>query len=362
MSGSPATHPLNFVEVFLVLSFPFLPLLLHSIHRALRQTISTISFYIIDDDGQVSSPPPSLQTAVFLGERALNALRVNNVLGHIVNRIIVSMEAGLNKSIDKDHRQWLTWLQSADINIVFSPYLNQTRWGWVSKESGSDSDFTMRILRDLAELAEQVPTGFHLQTIHFQFCLAVTLLHESIHLLTKFVFPGEITPQLDNSILQFGEAGEGFELAMFGAKLVCEWDEGYVAELRHLRRLLVRKDNKDYELDEEDVMDFLQKFHDPSPTTKFIINIRNKPVSSTPEDRVRSYTQSDRERLRSISQARKRPIVGLGLPRNIPPPTPSFAANDVPPGRVRTGPMLGRGKCYPRPEEEEEEEDWRNEA
>ncbi|KAJ7201404.1 hypothetical protein GGX14DRAFT_656768 [Mycena pura] len=246
--------------------------------------------------------------------------------------------------------EWRSWLLREKLSAVYSPYVKCTRWGWVTKENECE----IKILLHLAQLAEETPAGLRylFRPIHFQFCLAATLLHESTHLITKFAFR-KITPKVAGTILRFGEAGESFEYAMFGGKLVCEWDDfehamlggklvcewddGHVADLKHLRRLLLRRlgeNPMDYVLEEEDLASFLEKISNPTPDTVFEFNFEQKQPSVTPPGTIR--TTHDGERLRGICQGKK--VVPPGRMPDV-----------TPPGRIRTGPMLGIGRCYHRP-------------
>ncbi|KAJ7196986.1 hypothetical protein GGX14DRAFT_671478 [Mycena pura] len=318
----------------LLLSILLAPILLHTIYRRglpniqlVHRRLSNIWFSAVDENGIVGRPTHALATAVSLAKAALNVLVVNKLLASYINEIFVAMQdasfSGPDLPPSRQWRHWRHWLLSAEIKIIFTLFLDQSRWGLVEE---GQQDYNMKILRELAELAyrPQTPPDFHLSSLWFQFCLAITLLHESANLLTKYAFPHQLTPKVAHSILDFGEAGEGFEHRVLGAKLVY---------FRRLRGLLLRDDNEiDYVLEDEDIKIFLHKLFHPTPTTEFNLNLRGKIISTTPPGRTRTITQDERIRLRTVP-------IGL-YPNDLKMPPP------IPPGRVRTRPMLGKGICY----------------
>ncbi|KAJ7123206.1 hypothetical protein C8R44DRAFT_785579 [Mycena epipterygia] len=341
-----------FRVLLLPLLFPslaLLPVLLvlrlfRRVHLSVKRK-SNVRFHAVHkEDGIVISPDRSLQVAIVLAENALHALPVTSRLSSLIEEIFEAMRRSLTPGspLPTHVYRWRTWLLSEHINIIFSPHYNQTRWGWVTKEDEGDRpDFSARILLDLAELTERDREDHHLTAQHFRFCFVVTALHELTHLLTKYAFPHIITPKVLGTILHFGEAGEGFEHHMLGGKLVCEWDKGYEADFRHLHQLYIRKldTEEDYPLEDVDIVKFLENIRNPTPTTNFDISFANKTPSTIPEGRTRTIAESDRIRTYTTSQSKGKQVWGLFAKAEV---------VDVDSPYVKTGAMLGIGKCYDR--------------
>jgi hypothetical protein len=212
---------------------------------------------LVDESGQLTTPPATLRGAVTLAEKSFLAMHTAASLQNIVSTILGTMHLALTpQSLPLPHiHRWRSWLRTEKINIVSSPYLNQTRGQ--AHDSEGKIDYMLRIPINLVELVREVcnlpmfsflrelivcqtPENYPLSPIHFRFCYVVTVLHELTHLLTKYAFPHELTPKVPESILQFGEAGEGFVHRILGGKLVCEWDLGHIAEFEHLQNLYIR--------------------------------------------------------------------------------------------------------------------------
>ncbi|KAJ7146091.1 hypothetical protein C8R44DRAFT_7307 [Mycena epipterygia] len=317
-----------------------LPLLFRHFSIKRRSNIRFLALHV--EDGEIIPPPASLKIAIDLAEDALHALPVALDLYSLIDIIFSTLRKALTPHypLPSHVLKWRSWLLSERINIVFSPYLNQTRWGWVAKadESKGKPDFTLRILLDLAELTERTRDDHHLTADHFRFCFVITVLHEVTHILTKFAFPHTVTPKVPRTILQSGEAGEGFEHQMLGGKLVCEWESGHVADFKHLRQLYIRglDDGKDYPLDDADIRSFLEKLQNPTPTTVFTIDLAKKEPSDAPADRVRTVAEAGNYVV-TVSQSKGQAVLDdVGSPERT---------------TIRTGPMLGLGKCYKRPTE-----------
>ncbi|KAJ7512470.1 hypothetical protein B0H11DRAFT_482859 [Mycena galericulata] len=236
----------------------------------------------IGEDGSPFILEPSSgphRMAMNLAQDAITALHKNRALRLIVEDILLTMYNKIKRTevhclVDPAPRlqSWLSWLAAEKINIIFSPYINQARWGWVTKEVLKDKaeDFSMRVHVDLADLSSKVcvvpgykyvisalnivcqtrlGAEYRLPVEFFQFCFVMTTLHEATHLATKYVFPGLITPKELGTVLKYGEAGAGFEERMLGGRLVCEWESEHPAELQHLIALYIRADNgQDYPL------------------------------------------------------------------------------------------------------------------
>ncbi|KAF5393102.1 hypothetical protein D9757_001341 [Collybiopsis confluens] len=292
------------------------------------------------EDGQPVAIPDQ-SPAVVLTKAVFHALSTSNQLVAHVDIIYRTIAMKIRHFSVPSHAQnWQNWLTKGKINVVFSPYINQTKWGWVQKEETSEQelDYTMRVLDDLVNIAfneEFTDATYHVSQAHFKFCFAVTVLRESIHLLTKYAFPYQITPVVPGTILHSGEAGYGFEHAVFEGKLVCEWDEGKVSELKHLQRLLVRKHfdgvEHDFELSDEEIHQFLDKLCNTSSNTTFSLDTAGHEPSVTPLGRIR--TANEAERQRAAAGILKKPV-GLSLTAPAP-------------GTERTGTMLG-DVCYDR--------------
>ncbi|KAJ7229155.1 hypothetical protein GGX14DRAFT_617079 [Mycena pura] len=247
------------------MSLPLVPFLL--LGRTFSPHSNLHFLYVDPEDSTRVALPARLQDAVTLASDSLKALQVSAALQFCIDSIIVTILTSLTPGLPTPShiQQWRTWLHNQRINIIFSPYLNLTRWGWVNKEDTPENrvDFTLSILTDLAELTDKTREGYPLTVEYFRFCFVITALHELTHLLTKFAFPNAITPIVPGTILSFGEAGEAFELQMLGGRLVCEWDKEHVTDFKHLRNLYLHRDGMDY----------------PIPISQYLTSIQTKPTS-----------------------------------------------------------------------------------
>ncbi|KAJ7782031.1 hypothetical protein DFH07DRAFT_1055530 [Mycena maculata] len=300
---------LGFPTLFLFL----VPLVLSGIHNALRR--NHIIYVSIDEDGIGGPPPANLAVAVELAGRAVRSLQVTKSLQHLVDAILITMHENLHPTDTLPQRiiEWGSWLARTEVKIILTPYLNTSKWGWVEKEKNSQ-DYSLRVLLDLAELTDPSfftsPSFYRVGVEHFQMCFVVTVLHELTHLLTKFAFPYTITPKVPGSILQFGEAGAGFEYKMFGGQVGCEWDAGHTGDFTHLRGLFIHtlETRQDYMLEIEDIKKFIDTIINPTRYTTVSFDLTNKTPSSTEANRIR--TIGEWERTRRIGNERK-PLVDL---------------------------------------------------
>ncbi|KAJ7512468.1 hypothetical protein B0H11DRAFT_1951348 [Mycena galericulata] len=319
---------LGVIGIFLFTYFTLCVLFRSAVQR-LRPS-SNISFYSVHrEDGYMHAPlapEGRFRFAQRLGVDCFKSLRTNLRLQQIMYEILHRMAGSLyspgRQSLDRI-KQWPSWVASSPLRVVFHPYINQP-WGCV-KVVEARNNFTIRVLLDLAELTDETRPSYHLSVDHFRFCFVTTIFQQAANLLMEFVSPHAATSQIPGSTLYFGDAGEDFEHQMLGGKLVCEWDRGHVADLGHLRCLYIRDfaNGQDYPLDSADIKSFLDKIENPTPLTSFAIDLSGKEASIAQADRVRTYTKEDMGKT-------------------------TGEIWEVSGGRVRTGPMLGFGRCYDR--------------
>lgn len=144
------------------MSLPLVPFLL--LGRIFSPHSNLHFLYVDPEDTTRVAPPAKLQDAVTLASDSLKALQVSAALQFCIDTIIEAMLISLTPGLPPPShvQQWRTWLHDQRINMIFSPYLNLTRWGWVNKEDTPQNqvDFTLNILTDLAELTDKVCAWF----------------------------------------------------------------------------------------------------------------------------------------------------------------------------------------------------------
>ncbi|KAF8144394.1 hypothetical protein K438DRAFT_2101930 [Mycena galopus ATCC 62051] len=111
-------------------------------------------------------------------------------------------------------------------------------WGMVRDESA------IQLAQEIIEAYHHAITtkSFEMK-VQLEMVLLVKILHELSHTLVKHFFPGHITPRgigYDSSNPKYGESGDFIEQAVFGFKLLVEWEANDYWNMQKIRRLIAQ--------------------------------------------------------------------------------------------------------------------------